>query len=168
LGGRTCRGAAGLCARDRRRTTEDTAIVSIIAILVFLGEFIWEFRRATRKDEGAAGLGSKQCRSKHAYLVVVVLVPIAFVVPAALVFIPPLMPLTPATLPHAVQFTTLVICPLAVASVFLDCLVEFVLCVSDSALTSVEVFCLKARHCGAKQNRCQNDEWEKRFYDGVH
>jgi hypothetical protein len=33
-------------------------------------------------------------------LVVVVLVPIPFLVPAALVFIPPLMPLTPATLPR--------------------------------------------------------------------
>jgi len=40
---------------------------------------------------------------------VVVLVPIAFRVPAVLVFIPPLMPLTPATLPRIVQFTTLVI-----------------------------------------------------------
>ena len=72
-------------------------------------------------------------------------------------FSPPLMPLTPATLPRSVQFTTLVICLSAVASVFLDCLVEFMLRVSDPALTSVEVFCLKARHCGAKQNRCEND-----------
>jgi hypothetical protein len=67
------------------------------------------------------------------------------------------MPLTPATLPRLVQFTTLVICLFAVASVFLDCLVEFMLCVNDSALTAVEVFCPKARHCGAKQNRCEND-----------
>jgi hypothetical protein len=88
---------------------------------------------------------------------VVVLIPIAVLVPAVLVFIPPLMPLPPATFPRIVQFTTLVICPVAVASVFLDCLVQFMLRVSYSALTSVEIFCLKARHCGAKQNRCEND-----------
>ena len=67
------------------------------------------------------------------------------------------MPLTPATLPRTVQFTTLVICPYAVATVSLYCLVEFMFSVSDSALTSVEGFCLKAWHCGAKQNRCEND-----------
>jgi hypothetical protein len=88
---------------------------------------------------------------------VVVLVPIAFRVPAALVFVPPPMPLTPATLPRTVQFTTLVVCQSAVASVSLDCLVEFMFSVSDSALTSVEGFCLKAWHCGAKQQRCEND-----------
>jgi len=76
----------------------------------------------------------------------VVLVPIVFLVPAALVFLPPLMPPTPATLPRIVQFTALVICLSAMASVFVNRLVEFMLCVSDSALTFAEVFCLKARH----------------------
>jgi hypothetical protein len=88
---------------------------------------------------------------------VVVLVPIAVRVPAVVVFVPPLMPLTPATLPRVVQFTTLVICLFAVASVFVDCLVEFMLRVSDSALTSVLVFCLQARHGGAKQKRGKSD-----------
>jgi len=60
------------------------------------------------------------------------------------------MPLTPAMLPRIVQFTTLVICLSAMASVFVNRLVEFMFSVSNSALTSVEVFCLKARHCGAK------------------
>lgn len=91
-------------------------------------------------------------------LVVVVVVPITFRVPAVLVLLPPLMPLTPATLPRIVQFTTLVICLFAVASVSFNCLVEFVFCVSDSALTSVHVFCLKARHCDQKQNRRENDQ----------
>ena len=91
----------------------------------------------------------------HNCLVVVVLVPIAVRVPAVVVFIPPLMPLTPAALPRIVQFTTLVICLFAVASVFVDCLVEFMLRVSDSALTSVLVFCLKPRHAGPKQKRSQ-------------
>jgi hypothetical protein len=81
---------------------------------------------------------------------VIVLVPIVFLVPAALVFLPPLMPLMPATLPRIMQFTTLVICLSAVASVFLNCFVEFMVSVSDSALTLVEVFCLKARHYGGK------------------
>jgi hypothetical protein len=81
---------------------------------------------------------------------VIVLIPIVFLVPAALVFLPPLMPLTPAMLPRIMQFTTLVICLSTVASVSLDCLVEFVVCVSDSALTFVEVFCVKARHYGGK------------------
>jgi hypothetical protein len=88
---------------------------------------------------------------------VVVLVPVAFLVPAVLVFLPPLMPLSPATLPRIVQFTTLVICLSTMASVSCDCLVEFMICVSDSALTSVEVFCLQAWYCGAKQNRRKND-----------
>ena len=88
-------------------------------------------------------------------LVVVVLIPIVFLAPAVLVFIPPLMPFAPATLPRRVQFTTLVICLSAVASVFFDCLVEFMFCVSDSTLTSVEGFSLKARHCGAKHS--END-----------
>jgi hypothetical protein len=90
-------------------------------------------------------------------LVVVVFVPITFFVPAVLVFVPPLMPLTPTTLPRIVQFTTLVICLSAVASVPFNCFVEFMFCVSDSALTSVEVFCLKARHRSEKQNRSEND-----------
>jgi len=81
---------------------------------------------------------------------VIVLIPIVFLVPAALVFLPPLMPLTPTMLPRIMQFTTLVICLSAVASVSLDCLVEFVVCMSDSALTIVEVLCLKARHYGKK------------------
>jgi hypothetical protein len=83
-------------------------------------------------------------------MVMVVLVPIAFLVPAALVFFPPLMPLTPATLPRIVQFPALVICLSAMASVSRDCFVEFMFCVSDSALTGVEVFCLYARRYGGK------------------
>jgi hypothetical protein len=84
----------------------------------------------------------------YAYLVVIVLIPIVLLVPSAPVFLPPLMPLTPAMLPRFMQFTTLVICLSAVASVSSNCLVEFMVCVSDSALTFVEVFCLKSRHYG--------------------
>ena len=87
----------------------------------------------------------------------VVVVPVAFRAPAVLVLIPPPMPLAPTTLPRLVQFTTLVIRLRAVSSVSLDCLVEFMVRVSDSALTLVDTFCLNARHCGAKQNRSEND-----------
>jgi hypothetical protein len=95
--------------------------------------------------------------SASACLVVVVLVPVALGVPAVLVFVPPLMPLTPAMLPRIVQFTTLVICLSAVASVSVNCLVEFMLGVNDPALTSILVFCPKARHCCAKQKRRDSD-----------
>jgi hypothetical protein len=90
-------------------------------------------------------------------LVVVVIVPIVFRAPAVLVFIPPPMPLAPTTLPRLVQFTTLVIRLRAASSVSLDCLVESMIRVSDSALTLVDAFCLNARHCGAKQSRREND-----------
>jgi hypothetical protein len=76
---------------------------------------------------------------------VVVLVPIAFLVPAVLMFIPPLMAFAPAMLARRAQFTTLVICLSAVAPVFFDCLVELMLRVDDPALASVDIFRLKAR-----------------------
>jgi hypothetical protein len=56
------------------------------------------------------------------------------------------------------QLTTLVVGLSAVAAMFFNCLMEFMFCVSNSALTSVEVFCLKARHGGANQKSCENDE----------
>jgi len=75
--------------------------------------------------------------------------------PAVLVFIPPLMPLSPATFSRIVQFTTLVIRLPAVASVSLDCLVEFMFRVNDSTLTPVEVFCVESWHYREEQSRCQ-------------
>ena len=105
---------------------------------------------------------------RQACLVVVVLVPVAICAPAVFVFIPPPMLLTPATLARIMQFSALVICLVAVASVFLDCFVEFMLGVSDPALTSVLVFRLHAGRCSAKQKRCESEEGEKRFSDCVH
>ena len=93
---------------------------------------------------------------RFGWLVVVVLVPIAIGVPAVVVFIPPAMLLTPATLARVVQFTTLVICLSAVASMALDGLVEFMLCVDDSTLTAVDVFGVKSRHSAEKQG-CGQD-----------
>jgi hypothetical protein len=89
-------------------------------------------------------------------VVVVVLVPIVFGAPAVLVFVPPAMLLTPATLSGFVQFTTLVIGLPAVATMSLDGLVEIVLGVSDSTLTAVDVFRVKPWHSSEKQN-CGQD-----------
>jgi hypothetical protein len=87
---------------------------------------------------------------------VVVLVPIALGVPAVLVFIPPTMPFTPAMLSCAMQLATLVICLSAVASMLLNCLVEFMVRVSDAALTPVDVFRVKSRRC-AEEKDCAQD-----------
>lgn len=92
----------------------------------------------------------------HEWLVVVVLVPIAVGAPAVLVFIPPAMLLTPATLSGFMQFATLVICLFAVASMFLDGLVEFMLGVSDATLAAVDVLSMKARQCGEEKDCCQD------------
>ena len=98
----------------------------------------------------------------------IVLVPIAFLVPAVLVFLPPLMPLTPATLPRIVQFTTLVICLSAVPSVSLDCLVEFMVCMSDPALTSVEGLLPEGEALRRKAELLRKRLGEKRFSDSDH
>ena len=86
----------------------------------------------------------------------VVLVPIAVGVPAAVVLIPPAMLLAPAALARLVQFTALVICLLAVVSMFLDRLVEFMLRVSDPALTPVDVFGVKSGRCAEEKNCAQD------------
>jgi hypothetical protein len=82
---------------------------------------------------------------------VILLVPIALGVPAVFVLIPPLVTFTPATLPSLVQFTTLVVCFGAMASMFLDGLVEFMLRVNDPTLTPVLVFGVESWHCREKQ-----------------
>ena len=86
----------------------------------------------------------------------VALVPIAVGVPAVVVFIPPAMLLAPAALSRIVQFTPLLICLLAVASMFLDCLVEFMLGVSDPALTPVDVFGVKSWRCAEEKDGAQD------------
>jgi hypothetical protein len=89
-------------------------------------------------------------------LIVVMVVPITFFMPTVFVFFPPLMPLAPAPLPCPAQLTTLVIGLSAVTSMSCDCLMKFMLRVSDPALTQVQFFSLKTRYEGANQNRCEN------------
>lgn len=67
-------------------------------------------------------------------MVVVVLIPIAFFVPAVFVLIPPFLVLAPAALASVVQFAALVIGPPTVAPVSSDGLMKFVFGVSDPAL----------------------------------
>jgi hypothetical protein len=81
---------------------------------------------------------------------VVVFVPVALGVPSVFVFVPPLVTFTPATLPGRVQFTALVGCLTAVVSMFLDGLVEFMIGMSDPALTAVIVLGVKLWECGEK------------------
>jgi hypothetical protein len=87
---------------------------------------------------------------------VIVLVPIAFRVPAVLVFIPPPVSLAPATLARRVEFVTLVIGSFAVASVSLDRTMQLMLLVDDPALTSIHIFRLKLRQGGRKQQSSNN------------
>jgi hypothetical protein len=87
---------------------------------------------------------------------VVVFVPVALGAPAVFVFVPPLMEFAPAMLAGLAQFATFVIGLAAVASVFLDGLVEFMFGVLDATLTPfLAVFGVKARHGGEKQNGCE-------------
>ena len=88
-------------------------------------------------------------------MIVVVLVPVAVSVPAVFVFIPPAVTFTPATLPGLVQFTALVVCLSAVASMFLDGLVEFMVGMRDPALAAVDVFGVKPRHCAEEKDCAQ-------------
>jgi hypothetical protein len=94
---------------------------------------------------------------------VVVLVPVAFGAPAVLVFIPPAMLLTPATLARFMQFTTFALGLPAVASVSLNGLVKFMLSVSDSALAAVDVFCVEPWRCGEEQG-CGQDRARENGY----
>jgi hypothetical protein len=87
---------------------------------------------------------------------VVVLVPIAVGAPAVLVLVPPAMLLPPATLARFVQLATLVIRLPAVASMFLDSLVEFMVGVRDPALTPVNVFGMNSRRCAEEKHCAQN------------
>ena len=86
----------------------------------------------------------------------IVLVPIALGAPAVLVFVPPLMALTPATLPRRVQFTAFMVSLGAVPSMFLNCFVKIMLSASDPALAAVVGFGVKRGDCCEKQSSRQH------------
>lgn len=86
----------------------------------------------------------------------VVFVPIAFGAPAVFVLIPPAVPLPPATFSRGVQFTPLVICLPAVAAMSLHGLVEFMLGMSNPALTAVDVLGVKRGKSRKEKDCCQD------------
>jgi len=86
----------------------------------------------------------------------IVLVPIAIGVPAALVLIPPAVLLAPATFSRLTQSVALVIGLRAVVSMPLDGPVEFMVSVNDSTLTAVDILGVKAWRC-AEENNCAQD-----------
>jgi hypothetical protein len=72
---------------------------------------------------------------------VIAIIPIAFLVPAAVVLTPPAVMLIPAALPRLAQFAPLVISLAAVTPMMLDCLVQFVFSMLNPALTPlVDIF----------------------------
>jgi len=83
------------------------------------------------------------------------LVPVVLGAPAVVVLVPPAMLLAPATLARFVKFTALVLCLAAVASMFLDGLVEFMVGMRDPALTAVDVFGVKPRRCAEEKDCAQ-------------
>ena len=85
----------------------------------------------------------------------VVLVPITLGAPAVFVFVPPPVILAPAALARFVQFMALVVCLRAVASMFFDGLVKFMVGVSDPALTALVVVGVKPWDRREQQSRCQ-------------
>jgi hypothetical protein len=85
------------------------------------------------------------------------LVPVALGVPAVLVLVPPPLAFSPAALAGFVQFAALVTCLAAVAAVFFDGLVEFMVGVDDPALASVEVFGMKRWSAEGEGKDCGQD-----------
>jgi len=74
-----------------------------------------------------------------AIVVVVVVVPIAFRVPAVAVFVPPAMALVPAVFPRFTQFVAGTIRLLALPTVMLHGFVQFVVRLGDAALATMVV-----------------------------
>jgi len=87
---------------------------------------------------------------------VVVLVPITLGAPPMFVLVPPPMLLAPATLSRFVQFMTLVLGLRAVASMPLDSFMQFMLGMSDAALTTVDVLAVKARYRREKYSHTES------------
>jgi hypothetical protein len=93
----------------------------------------------------------------------IVLVPIALVVPAVLMLIPPLLTFAPTPLSRSVQFAALVICLPAVTSVALNSAVKIMLRMLNPPLTLVIAFGMKPRHCGEEKGRRQKRDRQKGF-----
>ncbi len=88
---------------------------------------------------------------------VMVVIPIAVVTPAAAVFVPPAMPLVPAAFPRFAQFVPRVIRLPAVPAVILHSFVEPVLLLGNPPLALIVVVgrCAgRSRECQCAEERC--------------
>jgi hypothetical protein len=86
----------------------------------------------------------------------IMIVPIAFPVPAALMLIPPLLALLPAPLSRCVQFAALVVCLAAMSPVMVNSPMKVTLRTLDAALTLVIILGLNARRCSEEKSHGQD------------
>ena len=100
--------------------------------------------------------------------VVIAIIPIAVVVPAMAVFIPPAMPLSPAAFARFVQVMTGTVRLPAVPTMVLDGLVEFMIRFGDASRAAVIVTIMgecawRPRECQhpSQRRRCQSHSYEK-------
>jgi hypothetical protein len=82
------------------------------------------------------------------------IVPVLLVVPALLIFVPPLVMLVPAAFPGFLQFMTGVIGLRTVRTVMVDGIVQFVIGVDDAVLALLLAFGVCARQRG-KNSECR-------------
>jgi len=95
--------------------------------------------------------------------VVVVVIPIAFGVPAVAIFVPPTMALVPAVFPRFTQFVPGTIRLLAFPTVMLHGFVEFVVRLGDAALATVVVIRKRTRRSGEGQHAGKQCRGEHRL-----
>jgi hypothetical protein len=86
--------------------------------------------------------------------VVIVIVPITVAVPAAAVFIPPTMALSPAAFPRLMQFMARMVRLPAVPAMMLDGFMQLVICLGDAPLAPVVV--IVATECARHRTESQH------------
>jgi hypothetical protein len=105
--------------------------------------------------------------------IVIVVIPIAIVVPAAAVFIPPAMPLSPAPFPRLAQFEASTVRLPAVPAVMLHGYVQFAISFVDAALALIVTFggcprrtreCQHPQQCGRGQHHSTEKLLPSRLY----
>jgi hypothetical protein len=95
--------------------------------------------------------------------IVIVVIPIAFRVPAVAVFVPPTMALVPAVFPRFTQFVAGTIRLFAFPTVMLHGFVEFVVRLGDAALATVVVIRKRTRRSGEGQHAGKQCRGEHRL-----
>src|SRR2546421_2223937 len=109
-------------------------------------------RGVPRKGRGESS--PRPVKHIHELLVamVIVVIPIAFGMPAVAVFVPPAVPLIPTVLPRFVQFVPSVVRLSAVPTVMLHGFVKFVVRLGDAALATIVAFSGRPR----RSRECQH------------